>query len=231
MISNILPAPGTLINSAGILDPNGMPAPGFSGLNIRMNQSSDVQRSRSNRGLVISGSEYFWSFQINYHPMTVEEYEAIECFLLANNTRVNPFYVTLPNYSAPKPAGYNSFQNSTPVTVFGAHYAGDTQIIVNSSNTTLIPGCFINLNGSDALHKSVYKVARVETPTSFSGTAVPSGKLRLSIFPPLQRDTVGTVTVQFTKPTFRVIQKSELNPEFDQNNTVSFGLSVEEILP
>lgn len=231
--SNILPAPGTRINGAGLLDPAGLPAPGFSGLNVKLNQSSDVQRTRSNRGLTISGSEYFWSFDIRYHPMLEEEYIAIESFLLGHNTKVKPFYVALPNYSTPKPEGFNTHQIANPVTVTGGNYfAGDTQVAIVSTNNTLTPGCFINfVDSSDALHKSTYKVSRVESPASFSGVAPAAGTLRLSIFPPLQRNMSTGVAVRFTQPLFRVIQRSELNPEYDQNNTVSFGLTVEEILP
>lgn len=231
--SNILPAPGSRINGAGALDSNGLPAPGFSGLNMKLNQSSDVQRTRSNRGLVIAGTDFFWSFDIKYHEMTIPEYEAIENFLLSSNSKVKPFFVTLPNYNAPKPTIFNTFQISNPISVTaGTYYAGDTQILLSSGDTTLLPGCFINfVDSSDALHKSVYKVSRVETASSYSGIAVAANRIRITIFPPLQRGFVGATTVKFTNPQFRVIQKSDISPEFDQNNIVSFGLSVEEILP
>ena len=231
--STIFPAPGTLIDSAGKTNNlTGLPAPGFAGLNIKANQPVRVVRARSSRGLPISGSSFFWSFDISYHEMTVEEYEAIENFLLGHNTKVNPFYITLPNYAQPRPSGYETFLNGADLSIDSTVYAGDKTITVNSTNASLLPGCFLNIDDdSDALHKGTYKVTRVETPTNFSGDPVAANKLRLSLFPEVQRDQVGTITARLVNPTFRVIQTGDTQAEYSQNNTVSFGFSCAEILP
>lgn len=230
--STVFPAPGTLIDSAGQANANGLPAPGFSGLNVKANQSVQVYRARSNRGLPISSGTHFWSFQISYHEMTIEQYEAIEMFLLGHNAKLNPFYITLPNYSEPRPSTYESFVNGADLTVDSGSYAGDRTITIDSSNTTLIPGCYINLiDDADALHKSTYKVARVETPTTYTGDAPAGNKLRLTLFPPLQRDFVGNVTARFSSPQFRVIQTSDLDVEYTGDNTVNFSFACAEILP
>ena len=229
--SNILPAPGTLINRAGILDPLGMPAPGFSGLGLESNYSVSVLRTRaSNRGTPVEDGGHFWSFSINYHEMRVEEFTAIESFLLGHNTRKNPFYVILPNYAEPNKAFADTIRTTT-IHNTGIRYPGETQIVIDREGD-LYPGCFINFNNlNDALHKNVYKVTRVETPQVFSGNPPAAGTQRLTIFPPLQREIPNVTPVQFLNPKFRVIQTSPINPRYDQNNIVSFSFNVEEIMP
>lgn len=227
--SVILPAPGTLINSAGVADANGLPAPGFSGLNIESNYDVDVLRSRSNRGLPVDSGQHFWSFRISYHPMTVNSFTALENFMYGHNTRKNPFYVVLPNYARPKPAETATFLDTNTVSTVGIHYTNESQVIVNTV-LNLQPGAYVNFLG-DALHKSTYKIARVETPTSFSGTAPAAGTMRLTIFPPLQREVANASALRLINPQFRVLQRGNINPQYDENNMISFGINVEEILP
>lgn len=229
--STILPAPGDLINSSGIADPAGLPAPGFSGLNFKSNYSVALSRSRSARGQPKSNGEHYWSFDIEYHPMTENSFRSLESFLYGHDTRLKPFYVFIPNVKA-QPTSFYDYANGNSLQVVSDNYAGDRTIVVNSTNTTLLPGCFINLNDSlDALHKSTYKVARVETPTLYEGNPPDAGTIRLTIFPPLQRDLIGIVTVNFTKPLFRVLQKNNIEPDYDTENLISISLNVEELLP
>ena len=233
--SNILPAPGTLLNRAGVLDPLGLPAPGFSGLNITSNYSTNVNRSRSNRGLVIDDQKHYWSFTINYHPMQKDEFDAIEAFILGHNTRKIPFYVSLPNYSGPSNVALRNYLLTNNVKSKFYYYAGESEVIINMTgapNMELEPGMFINFNDpNDALHKATYKVGRVETPTVHAGVSPGASAVRLTLFPPLQRDLPVNVPVTIINPLFRVIQRNELSPSFDENNVVSFNLQVEEILP
>lgn len=229
--SKILPAPGSLINSAGILDPSGAPAPGFSGVNFKSNYSVSLNRSRSNRGLPIDDNKHFWSFTINYHTMTMEEYTSIENFLHGHNTRRNPFYVSLPNYSVPKNSFFANYVDSNIIYTSGTGYAGDNRVTIVAPEG-LEPGCYINfIDDDDALHKSTYKVSRVESPSLYSGDPPAAGTLRLTIFPPLQRDFSGNVQVRFINPLFRVLQTNDVEPNFDKNNNVTTNIVVEEILP
>jgi hypothetical protein len=230
--SNTLPAPGTLINAAGAADVNGLPAPGFKGLDFDSVYPVGISRTRSNRGLPNSGGEHYWTFTISYNEMTKEEFEAVNSFLMGHNTRLNPFYVVLPNYAAPEDSAFATYAAGNTITAPDAQYAGDTTVEIVAPEG-LKPGCFINfVDSDDALHKSTYRVARVESPSQHAGVAPAAGRLRLTIFPPLQRDFSGTVTVRFTNPTFRVIQRNSISPKFDNNNIVdSFSLQVEEILP
>lgn len=232
--STILPAPGTLINSAGMEDSlNGLPAPGFSGLDIKSKYPVEVLKSRSNRGTPVSENTHEWSFSISYHPMSFEEYNAIESFIFAHNTRKIPFYVVLPNYDKPN-SPFDAFARDNVITVKDVYYAGENTIEIGDDLPEyLLPNCYINLlDNQDALHESTYKVARVETPSAYVGDAVPAGRLRLTLFPPLQRDSVGTVTVRFINPVFRVLQEgADISPSYDSNNRVSFSMQVKEILP
>lgn len=162
--------------------------------------------------------------------MTEESYRAIESFLMGHNTRKNPFYVTLPNYASP-PEPFATYAGANTINVQGAAFAGDTTLIINADDS-LLPGCYVNLvDSGDALHESTYKIARVETNSTYTGSQPGVGQQRITIFPPLQRDTSGTVEVVFINPKFRVIQTSIISPEYDENNIVSFSMDVEEILP
>ena len=232
--STILPAPGSLINSAGVIDPAGLPAPGFSGLNIRSNYNVGINRTRSNRGFPVEEGDFYWSFNISYNPMRQEEYEALESFLMGHNTRKKPFYVTLPNYAAPRDIAFATHAISNPLPVVGNHYAGDTEILINTAgfpNQNLNVGCYVNfINTGDALHKSTYKIARVETTNSHAGISPGSERIRVTIFPPLQRD-VPTGTMRVINPQFRVIQTNQINPDIDRNNIFTVNLEVEELLP
>lgn len=230
--SNIFPAPGTLIDSSGQANPNGLPAPGFSGLNLTANESVSINRSRSARGLASSSDDFFWSFRVSYHNMTQDEYDAIEMFLLGHRAKKNPFYITLPNYAQPKPSSFTTFLNGQDLPCVAGSYAGDETITVISSNTSLLPGCYINLiDDADALHKSTYKVTRVETPLNYVGDPVASNRLRLSIYPHNKRDFIGNVTARFIKPQFRVVQTSDLEVEYDEHNIATFGFTCAELLP
>mgnify|MGYP001346996585 CR=1 FL=1 len=115
--SKILPAPGTLLNMAGVPDPQGLPAPGFSGVNLQSNYDVSLLRSRaSNRGLPNTTGSHYWSFSISYHDMEEDQFSAIESFLLGHNTRLNPFYVVLPNYASPKPFSTGNYAQSNIIT-------------------------------------------------------------------------------------------------------------------
>ena len=230
--SKILPAPGTLLNMAGVPDLQGLPAPGFSGVDLQSNYEVSLSRSRaSNRGVPSTNGGHFWSFSISYHEMEEDQFTAIESFLLGHNTRLNPFYVVLPNYAAPRDSAMAAFAQSNTITTDGAYFAGDSQIVLNLASS-LLPGCYINFDDpDDALHKSVYKVARVETAAVNAGVSPGVGKTRITIFPPLQREMSPSVPVRFINPTFRVLQTSTVNPSYDKDNMISFSFTVEEILP
>lgn len=237
-LSNELPAPGSLINIAGALDVSGEPAPGFSGVNLRSNERVDVLRSRSNRGLPISDGSHYWSFSIEYHPMRKTLFNSLESFLLGHGTKRNPFFVVLPNYSGPQQANFTSFIDSNAIELpAGSAFAGDTTLLIESgialpTDTHALPGDLFNIvDPSDALHKNIYKVTRIETATAFSTTAPAAGKQRLHIYPPLQRDIIGLSTLEFSRPKFRVIQSSDYQVEFDENNLISFNFEVEELMP
>lgn len=248
-----LPAPGSLITQYGMAGGTnngisaalqGLPAPGFSGVNLRSNYGTSLIRSRgSARGTVNTNNAHFWSFDISYHEMTQEEYAAIESFLMSHNTRLKPFYVTLPNYSRPN-GSFMNFINSvaSDIVVESNYFAGDSSIEVSNADFTadpstlydfyrLNPGCFINIEGSDALHKSIYKVSLVES-SWYREDPVSSGKIRLHLFPPLQRDVTAGSTIKFVDPEFRVIQRNAIEPSFDEDGIVNgMTINVEEVQP
>lgn len=233
--SNQLPAPGALINKAGVLDNvTGEPAPGFAGVNLRSHLETQLLRSRSNRGLPVVEGGHFWSFEIQYHPMTKNMFDSLESFILGMNTRANPFYVVLPNYSSSKNGLFNTWDASNNATVSGSVFAGDTSFIVGTIANANIPypGDLFNVvDAGDALHKNTYKVTRVETNAVYSGTQPAVNNPRIHFFPPLQRDKVGTMTLVFQNPAFRVLQRGDHEVDYDENNLVSFRMSVEEIMP
>lgn len=231
-----LPAPGSLINMAGQLDNvAGLPAPGFAGIDLESHMDVNVLRSRSNRGLPVTEGGHYWSFGIKYNPMTRNTFDALEAFVLGMNTRVNPFYVVLPNYSASKNPLFNTWDATNNAIISGTAYAGDTTLTLGGtiSNANIpYPGDYFNIVDSmDALHKNVYKVTRVETNASYTGAQPAANAPRIHIFPPLQRDKIGTCSLVFQNPSFRVIQKGNWKTSIDRDGLYEVDIDVEELMP
>jgi hypothetical protein len=230
--SDVLPDPVNKINNAGAVDATGSAGPGFAKIKFTSDNTTQVSRTISGRGVTASPSYHNWSFDISYNPMTRDEFDPIGTFLDGRRGRLNPFYVILPQHAAPK----NTAFAANTITAAAATAAGSPTILINGvSAGEPSPGDFFTItDNSDVNHKKAYKVLRVETSTTYqAGTTAPGAtQRRLWTQPPISRAVASGATLNFVNPKFRVIQKGDtLEYDLDTDNLYQFSLSLEEILP
>lgn len=229
--SDLLPDPNNKINTAGVSDVSGSAGPGFSGVKFRSNNQVQVSRTISGRGVSASPGYHNWEFDISYNPMTRAEFEPVSTFLDGRQGRLKPFYVILPQHSAPQNVSFGTNTLTAAATVAGS----PTLLISGVVSGEPTPGDFLNISdNTDVNHKKAYKVIRVETPTTYqSGTTPPAaGQRRIWTQPPICRAVASGATVTFNNVKFRVVQKSD-TVEYDlgTDNQYQFSLSLEEIQP
>jgi hypothetical protein len=244
--SDLLPDPNNKINNAGATDASGSAGPGFAKIKFTSDNTTQVSRTISGRGVTASPSHHHWSFDISYNPMTRDEFDPVGSFLESRRGRLNPFYVILPQHSKPKNAAFAVYTaaNLNGVTAYSQTNTGVSSVIPAGSPTIVMggitsgtpsPGDFFTItDSSDVNHKKAYKVLRVEDNGTYqTGTTVPSStQRRVWTQPPMARAvSIGSV-INFINPQFRVIQKGDtMEYDLDTDNLYQFSLSVEEILP
>lgn len=229
--SDLLPDPNNKINNAGAVDATGTAGPGFAKIKFTSENTTQVSRTISGRGVTASPSYHKWSFDISYNPMTRSEFDPVASFLESRRGRLNPFYVILPQHAAPKDSAFAANTLTASATV-----AGSPTLMINGVNTgEPSPGDFFTITDSaDVNHKKAYKVLRVETASTYqTGTTAPtSTQRRLWTQPPITRAVSAGSTVTFVNPKFRVTQKGDtLEYDLDTDNLYQFSLSLEETLP
>lgn len=230
--SDLLPDPNNKINNAGATDASGSAGPGFAKIKFTSDNTTQVSRTISGRGITASPSYHSWSFDISYNPMTRDEFDPVSSFLESRRGRLNPFYVILPQHSAPKVA---AFATNTLTAAVATSAGSPTIMIAGVNSGEPSPGDFFTITDpSDVNHKKAYKVVRVETAATYqTGTTVPgTTQRRLWTQPPLSRSVSANAAINFVNPKFRVIQKGDtLEYDLDTDNLYQFSLSLEEILP
>lgn len=232
--SNTLPDPSIAITDAGNIDSSGTYGPGFSGLSFKENASSQVSRTNSGRGVHRQQESHFWSFDIKYHPMTRDDFDVIDSFLSTRNSRLNPFFVSLPQYFKSKNPTLATFAASNSIDI-PVSYSPGVNAILATIPFSPKPGDMFNIyDPTDINHLKTYKVTAVETNTYYkAGTAQPpAGQNRIHFTPPLQRFTTVGAKLIFTKPKFRVMLVGDVR-DYDLNTEglYQYSMSCEEILP
>lgn len=233
--SDLLPDPDNKQNSAGVSDSSGSAGPGFAKIKFRSTKQLQKSKTISGRGVNASPNSHSWEFDINYNPLTRDEFEPVSAFLETRD--INPFFVILPQYNRPRSDTFNTFVTTNTVTVSGAHSAGSGTLTITSAGTITgdpsVGDFFTITDPSDANHMKVYKVVRVETPSYYqSGLPVSANTRRIHTKPELTRDVSSGSVVNFRNPKFRVQQKGDII-EYDLGNEglYDFSLSLEEIQP
>jgi hypothetical protein len=229
--SDLLPDPNNKINNAGVSDAAGNAGPGFAKIKFTSDNTTQVSRTISGRGVTASPSYHNWSFDISYNPMTRAEFDPVSAFLESRRGRLNPFYVILPQHAAPKDATF-----ATNTVTASTTAAGSPTLMLNGISTgNPSPGDFFTItDNSDINHKKAYKVLRVEDNGTYqTGTVQPtSTQRRVWTQPPMSRAVASGAVVNFVNPRFRVTQKGDtMEYDLDTDNLYQFSLSLEEILP
>jgi hypothetical protein len=237
--ANTLPDPLSPITVAGATDPAGTPGPGFASMTLRSNKDTQVSKTISGRGVHRETGAHHWEIEISYNPMLRDQFDPVDTFLLGRNSRLNPFYVILPQHAKPKDASFASYVTAYPMTTWIAYAAGVSAIVVQNTSAAVVgsakPGDIFTLSDpTNTNHQKVYKITRVETNALYqAGTSQPSSfQQRIHFMPPLQRNTAAGSAVNFLSPKFRVIAKSDVQEyQLNTDNLYSFSLSLEEVQP
>jgi len=120
--ANDLPDPNFKIGYYGATDTQteAKPGPGFASVKLTNDQKMLVSRTNSQRILARSVAGQKWNVDINYHPMTREQFEPVYSFLLRQKGPITPFFVSLPQYRVPQNASWNTIVTQTfDATSFG----------------------------------------------------------------------------------------------------------------
>lgn len=251
--SDLLPDPNFGINSAGATFSNssqysatstkvsdGVAGPGFAKVKFTSDNTTQVSRTISGRGVTASPSYHKWSFDISYNPMTRDEFDPVGTFLESRRGRLNPFFVILPQHAKPKNVTFAAYAaaNLSGITP-SATTAGSPTLMLNGFSAisgSPSPGDFFTITDpSDSNHKKAYKVLRVEDNGTYqAGTTQPAPNTQRRVWtqPPITRAVSATAVINFINPQFRVTQKGDtLEYDLDTDNLYQFSLSMEETLP
>jgi hypothetical protein len=237
--SDLLPDPNNKINNAGATDTLGSAGPGFAKIKFTSDNTTQVSRTISGRGVTASPSHHHWSFDISYNPMTRAEFDPVGAFLESRRGRLNPFFVILPQHAKPKDTTFATYAASNSITAAAVTSAGSPTLMLNGFSAVSgspSPGDFFTItDSSDSNHKKAYKVLRVEDNGTYqTGTTAPALNTQRRVWtqPPMSRAVSSVAVINFINPQFRVIQKGDtMEYDLDTDNLYQFSLSLEEILP
>ena len=245
-IQNTLPDPDNRISYAGdtkSANSGSAFGPGYASVQLTSEQKNLRDRTNSGRVLARSIAAHKWKVSIRYNPMTQTQFDPIYAFLINRRGAVNPFFVQLPQYNAPRDSNFNTWSNastSNRLSVDGssAIEGGITSALIskagysNTSNGTPRPGDLFTINDStNSNHLKAYMVTRVETSSDYqSGTSQPgSTQVRLHFTPGLSRRIGATAEFTFTNPKIRVVLANDVQQySLNTNNLYEYSLSLEE---
>jgi len=243
-----LPDPNTPIGDAGqalAVGSGGVAGPGFSSIRVSSNRKTMVDKTNSGRAVSRAIAGHTWNIEINYNPLTRDQFEPVYNFLLTRLGRLKPFYVILPNQASTRNASVPALKvqvhaNHTPAAAGQNYMMVDSTADISSSNY-LRPGDMFNINDSiNDNHVKTYRVTRVENEDDHD-TQLPDGstdfpanakELRIHFTPPLSYPIPDTTPLVFTNPKIRVRLIDDVQEyELGTNNLYEFSLKLEEALP
>ena len=200
--SNVLPDPVNKITAAGVYDNStGTAGPGFASVSLRSVRDTQVSRTISGRAVTRSQGAQNWEIDIQYNPLTRDEFEPVYSFLLSRNARKTPFFVALPEYAAPRDATFATAASTYPIYLDTAASAGATNIIVKHLNISGDPksgDMFTITDANDTNHLKAYRITRVENSTVYETSGLASTQRRIHFVPPLSRATSIGLTAKTT---------------------------------
>jgi hypothetical protein len=245
-----LPDPDYGVNYAGLEDDN----PAFKGQPFKAVQVKAMQPTESDR--TISGKLIYrnkaynkWKIGITYNPMTLEEFEPVQRFLMQKRGSLNPFTVSLPQYKYPQDSAFKTTVSTVEPIVENTPYkAGGTSLDVSHTAWTVaheygagLPSVgdifTVQAEDYDSLHTKTYMVTRVETtrdPVNTPGLVFPEylegyqpadTQIRVHFSPGLQRGITQSTSLKFYEPLFRVVQAQDTT-EYSLNTEGLYSYSI-----
>ena len=212
-VQDTLPDPNFKRYFDGSDNASGTAGPGFASVKLTIDQKVLSTRTNSQRLISRAVAGQKWKIDINYNPMTRDEFEPVYAFLLAKQGPLNPFFVSLPQYRAPQNSTWATFAASGTITpqVEGAVTAGSSKIIMQAydhasiGNSSTIPvwhpsthAGYIYPNGprpgdmfhiedpADTTHTKAYLITAAETKNEVN--SLDGDQVRLTITPPLVKN-------------------------------------------
>tara|TARA_A100001011_G_scaffold355916_1_gene399524 strand:+ start:608 stop:1381 length:774 start_codon:yes stop_codon:yes gene_type:complete len=249
---NILPDPnnkisrsGGSVNSVGNLDLSSKLGPGFA--SVKFSTKQPIMMSRTNSGRVITRSiaAHSWNISISYNPLTREEFEPVFAFLLSYG-RLNPFFVSLPQYLESRDTQFAAANPAKQLTTAeGASIAaGRTYMQCSWTGTDSeypkVGDMFTITDPGNSNSFKAYMVTRFESVqdanTSFDAATQPSSSaaspVRIHFNPPLVTAVSNGSTLDFTAPKIRVIKQGDVTGyDLGVDGLYKFNLQLEEALP
>lgn len=227
---------------------SGTTGPGFAQVQLENDQRMLTSRTNSQRLLARGIAGQKWKININYNPMTQEEFAPVFAFLLEKQGPLTPFFVSLPQYRTAQSSDWQTLISNTDNVwrTTAQVLAGKSQIVVdgfaNGSAVTLngttqrpSPGELITFgvdqSNNDLNHKKAYMITTVETPNHDVSSAPNGNSFRLTISPPLVKTVNNDDTVIFNKPLIKVVMPQPFKTyTLNKDNLYSFNLKLEEFL-
>lgn len=250
---NILPDPnnkisrsGGSVNAVGTGDIDSRLGPGFA--SVKFSTKQPIMMSRTNSGRVVTRSiaAHSWNISISYNPLTREEFEPVFAFLLSYG-RLNPFFVSLPQYLESRESDFAAANPAKELTTAeGASIpAGRTYMKCSWTGSgaeyPAVGDMFTITDPGNSNSFKAYMVTRFESAldrnTAFDATTLPPGSaaaspVRIHFNPPLVSAVSNGSTLDFTAPKIRVIKQGDvLGYNLGVDGLYQFSLNLEEALP
>jgi hypothetical protein len=252
---NILPDPNNKLNNSGAVNSAsdaGAYGPGYSAVTFSSNQTVLRDRTNSGRLLARAKTGHTWKIKISYNPMTREEFEPVNTFLLQRRGALNPFFVSLPQYRLPRDTAFSSWVQESGGSTNNLHVvtsaaanstgaAGSTSLLLTASDYTVatdktpLPGDLFTIDGTNSNHKKTYQVTRVETNADYylvnsSPTRPTTNQVRIHFTPALAKAVVAGDDLIFNDPKIKVIITGDVQEyALNTDNLYAFSLSLEEV--
>jgi len=242
---NILPDPSYGRDEAGFeYNENGGLGQPFASFTLINKQPIQTDKTISGRAVNRMKVYNKWNVDIKYNPMSKAHFDPIYLFLMQRRGRLNPFFVSLPQYKAPKDSGF-AYQVSTVESVLvpaGPSFpaGSNTLDITHGWDVTdnyddglpSIGDLFTVRDDFDTLHTKAYMVTRVETTRDgeyLEGNKPADLHVRIHFTPGLQREVPGATFLNFNDPMIQVVQMSDIT-EYSLNteDLYSFSVRLEE---
>ena len=166
--------------------------------------------------------------------MTRDQFEPVYSFLLEKNSRLNPFYVQLPQHMLSRNTAFATANPTITTATTGSKGAGYILQAGHSTTQTTEPqpgDMFTLSDTNDSLHTKAYRVTRVMNNGTYNSAihSQPTTAQRIVYFTPhLQRDVSSGATCDYT-PLIRVMLKNDVQSyNLGTNNLYEFSLNLEE---
>ena len=246
-LQDTLPYPDSPISYSGskkTTNTGSAAGPGYASVQLTSEQPTLRDRTNSGRILARAIAAHKWKIAIKYNPMTQTEFDPIYSFLLNRRGGMNPFFVSLPQYSTPKDSNFNTWLNANASNILSVDgsstlEAGITSGLISRSgynsttNGTPRPGDLFTINDPDnSNHLKAYMVTRVESYEDYQAnlSQPATSQLRLHFTPGLSKGVSSTGQFIFTNPKIKVILSNDVQQySLNANNLYEYSLNLEEV--